>query len=174
MKGVASDESKEGDMMKEQGDPMDINSVPIIIRREIEALIAAPLIKAFMEEFGRERTFEATRKVLKSLARESGKALTGVAGGNSLEHFQKIVPLFGQGGALEVEILETGSEKSAFNITRCKYAEMYKAHGLEELGYLLSCGRDHALIEGFNPDIKFTRTQTIMEGADHCDFRLAL
>jgi hypothetical protein len=28
-----------------------------------------------------------------------------------------------------------------------------------------------AVAEGFDPDIKFTRTQTIMQGASHCDFR---
>ncbi|WP_083850100.1 L-2-amino-thiazoline-4-carboxylic acid hydrolase [Bradyrhizobium cosmicum] len=31
------------------------------------------------------------------------------------------------------------------------------------------CGRGR--VEGFGPDIKLTRTQTIMQGADHCDFR---
>ena len=48
---------------------------------------------------------------------------------------------------------------------------MYKEHGLEEFGYLLSCGRDFDLLAGFNPNIEFTRTQTIMEGAAYCDFR---
>ena len=27
---------------------------------------------------------------------------------------------------------------------------------------------------GFNPNIKFERTQTIMQGAEYCDFRLSL
>jgi predicted hydrocarbon binding protein len=26
------------------------------------------------------------------------------------------------------------------------------------------------MVEAFNPEIKLTRTQTIMEGADYCDF----
>ncbi|WP_426411377.1 L-2-amino-thiazoline-4-carboxylic acid hydrolase [Bradyrhizobium ganzhouense] len=30
---------------------------------------------------------------------------------------------------------------------------------------------DFATAEGFGPDIRFTRTQTIMQGADHCNFR---
>jgi hypothetical protein len=30
------------------------------------------------------------------------------------------------------------------------------------------------MVEGFNPKIKLERTQTIMEGADHCDFRYTL
>ena len=48
---------------------------------------------------------------------------------------------------------------------------MYEHLGIPELGKMLSCDRDFAFIEGFNPNIQLTRTQTIMEGADICDFR---
>jgi hypothetical protein len=50
---------------------------------------------------------------------------------------------------------------------------MYRALGIPELGEVLSCQRDAALIEGFNPDVTLTRTQTIMQGAACCDFRYA-
>ncbi|MBH5386796.1 L-2-amino-thiazoline-4-carboxylic acid hydrolase [Bradyrhizobium diversitatis] len=43
--------------------------------------------------------------------------------------------------------------------------------GEAELGFLLICTADFATAEGFGPDIKLTRTQTIMQGASHCDFR---
>ena len=152
----------------------DINSVPIIIRREIEALITVPLIKAFIEEFGREPALKVTEAVILSLARQTGELLKVICGGNSMEHLQKVLPLFSQGGAQEFELLESTSTKAAINITRCKYAEMYREHGLEEFGFLLSCGRDFALMQGFNPKIRFTRTQTIMEGALFCDFRFSL
>jgi hypothetical protein len=48
---------------------------------------------------------------------------------------------------------------------------MYRALGLADLGRSLSCQRDYALAKGFNPAIQLERTQTIMEGASHCDFR---
>jgi hypothetical protein len=48
---------------------------------------------------------------------------------------------------------------------------MYKELGIPELGKVLSCARDFALIEEFNPDIELKRTQTILEGAAFCDFR---
>jgi hypothetical protein len=151
----------------------DINSVPLIIRREIEALIAAPLIKAFMDKFGREPALQATEEVVKSLARQAGAFLKMISGGNEMEHLQKALPMFSQGGALEFDLLEATASKVAINVTRCKYAEIYQEHGLQEFGFLLSCGRDFALMEGFNPNIKFTRTQTIMEGAPFCDFRFS-
>ncbi len=48
---------------------------------------------------------------------------------------------------------------------------MYRALGLEDLGFSLSCCRDFAVIEGFNPELTLDRTQTLMEGAPCCDFR---
>ena len=58
-----------------------------------------------------------------------------------------------------------------YNVTRCRYAEMYRELGIPELGAILSCNRDAALIEGFNPLVQLTRTQTLLGGASHCDFR---
>src|SRR5208283_2613381 len=64
--------SKETASEKEKAIVEDIDSVPLIIRREIEALTAAPLIKAFTEEFGREKTLSVAENVVKSLARRMG------------------------------------------------------------------------------------------------------
>src|ERR1019366_3845034 len=47
----------------------------------------------------------------------------------------------------------------------------YNTVVLSELGAILSCGRDAALIEGFNSDISLERPQTILGGASHCDFQ---
>ena len=40
----------------------------------------------------------------------------------------------------------------------------------EKNGTIFSCARDFALINGFNEKISLRRMQTIMDGADHCDF----
>jgi hypothetical protein len=167
--------SKEGTTdEKEEAAATDINKVSTIIRREIEALIAVPLIEAFIEEFGRDECLKVVEKAIGPLARAAGADLRNMAGGDSVEDFhKKVMPLFGQGGALEIEVLEATPTKVAFNVKRCKYAEMYRKNGLEAFGHILSCARDFPLIEGFNPKIKFTRTQTIMEGAEFCDFRLS-
>ena len=152
----------------------DIDRVPIIIRREIEALIAVPLINAFIEKFGREPALEVAHAVIRSLAGEAGELLQMVAQGNALEQLRQAFALFSQAGALEFQVLEANPSKASINVTRCKYAEMYRKHGLEEFGSLLSCGRDFAFMEGLNPTIRLTRTQTIMQGAAFCDFRFSI
>ena len=152
----------------------NIDQIGILPRREIEARIAGPLIKAFAEEIGKERAMEIAGRVIDSLGKESGTALKDFLGGNSLDDFAKGMALWSKGDALKTDVLEQTSEKLSMNVTQCRYVDMYRELGLEDLGYLMSCGRDFALIEGFNPKITFTRTQTIMEGADHCDFRFEM
>ncbi|MFA6561649.1 MAG: L-2-amino-thiazoline-4-carboxylic acid hydrolase [Verrucomicrobiia bacterium] len=145
----------------------------LLQRRETEAQIAAPLVKAFMDEFGRERTLKTVERVIKKLARRKGAEMAKLAGGNGLKHFAKMVlPVWREGGALDVEVIEANDRRCSFNVTRCKYAEMYQRLGLEEFGCLFSCSRDFAFIGGFNRKLKLKRTQTIMEGDRFCDFRI--
>jgi L-2-amino-thiazoline-4-carboxylic acid hydrolase len=155
-------------------EPNDINDIPILLRREIEARIAGPLIEAFIEEFGREKTVEVASGVILKLAEQSGNQLAAQCGGNSLDHLSKGTGQWSAGGALKREILEHSDTQYNYNIVMCKYANMYKELGLQDMGFIFSCGRDGKMFGGFNPDIKFERTQTIMEGAEYCDFRLSL
>lgn len=149
----------------------DVSQIGILTRREIEARIAGPLIQAFAREFGRERVLEIVREVIVSLARKSGEMLRAFVGGESLADFAKGMALWSQGDAIAFDIVEQTPEKISMNVTVCRYAEMYRELGIADLGFTLSCARDFALVEGFNPDIRLERTQTIMQGADHCDFR---
>jgi hypothetical protein len=140
-------------------------------QREIEARVVGPLVRGFTAEIGPERALEVVRGVISGLAREGGAELAGRLGDASLEAFASALDLWSEGGALEIDVLERTPERLSFNVTRCKYAEMYRALGLADLGASLSCQRDFALVEGFNPSIELTRTRTLMEGASHCDFR---
>ncbi|MBX6313617.1 MAG: L-2-amino-thiazoline-4-carboxylic acid hydrolase [Isosphaeraceae bacterium] len=143
----------------------------LLQRREIEARIVGPLIRAMCEEFGEEKTLPLVRRVIADLAREAGAELARQVGEATLGAFAACLDRWKEGGALEIEMLEQSDERLAFNVRRCRYAELYRALGLADLGSSLSCQRDFSLVEGFNPEIELTRTQTIMEGAPYCDFR---
>jgi L-2-amino-thiazoline-4-carboxylic acid hydrolase len=146
-------------------------SLTLLQRREIEARIVGPLIHGFIDTMGRDAALEVVRKVISQLARQGGADLATRLGDASLSAFAQALDLWREGGALEIDLLEQSAERLSFNVTRCRYAEMYRALGLADLGSSLSCQRDFSLIEGFNPAIRLTRTQTIMEGAPFCDFR---
>ena len=143
--------------------------LPLLQQREIEAGVIAPLFRAFAAEVGETRAREIIAGVIRELAKQAGCA--AAASGNDLAHLKQAVAKWTEGGALELTVLRDDSEAFEFNVTRCRFAEMYARLGLADLGGLLSCNRDAAMIEGFNPEIDFRRTQTIMEGATHCDFK---
>jgi fumarate reductase iron-sulfur subunit len=152
----------------------DLSQVSILARREIEARILMPVLNAFIKEYGKEQTVKLVDPVIQDLAKEGGVQLAKALGGNTIAHFAKGLSLWTREDALRMDVIEQTEKKFAFNVTRCRYADMYKELGVQDYGALLSCGRDAALIVGFNPKIKFTRTQTIMSGAPYCDFRYDL
>jgi L-2-amino-thiazoline-4-carboxylic acid hydrolase len=145
--------------------------LPLLQQREIEARIVGPLVRTFADELGKERTLAIVRDVISRLAREGGAELARSLGEQSLEAFSRTLDRWRENDALEIEVLGQSPENLSFNVVRCRYAEMYVALGLADLGFSLSCQRDFALAEGFSPDISLTRTQTLMEGAPFCDFR---
>lgn len=153
--------------------------VGVLTRREIEVRILHPLVAALSERFGEAEVKEVLAEVVRAAARESGAAMraelgTGAEGKEDvLTRFADAWEPWFRGGALEIDELERSPEAWSFNVTRCRYAELYRALGVAELGATLSCNRDAALIEGFDPEVSFRRTQTLMEGASYCDFRYA-
>ena len=148
-----------------------LNAVGVLTRREIEARILAPVVEALGRRFGRDEVVAIVRDTVTAIAREQGRAMAESEGDESLAAFAGTLEPWTRDGALEMTVHEQTAERLSFDVTRCRYAEMYRALGIPELGALLSCNRDAALIEGFNPSVTLTRTQTIMQGAACCDFR---
>lgn len=157
-------------MTEETSRPDNLNDIGVLKRREIEARIVAPLLERFGTEFGHDRVHELARQVVVEVAQDQGQSMAEMLGANDLNAFAGSMEAWTRGGALEIEVVEQSETKFAFNVTRCKYAEMYRELGKADLGAAMSCNRDGTMVEGFNPDISFTRTQTIMAGASHCDF----
>ncbi len=145
--------------------------IGVLTRREVEARILAPIIDALGEEFGREKVIATVAEAIVNLSREQGDQLAESMGGRGCHAFEQSLQYWTKDDALKLDVLEKNDSTLNFNVVRCRYSEMYRELGIPELGAVFSCNRDYALIEGFNPDAKLTRTQTLMEGKSHCDFR---
>jgi len=149
---------------------METPNITHLERRRIEAGVLIPMLQAFQRAVGKERANEIAREVIAELARQDGERWAQHYG-DDLPALQKVSGVRSAGGSLEIEPLEQSPGKLDFNVTRCRYAELYQELGLPELGYLFHCSRDFAMVEGFSRSIELKRTQTIMQGAQHCDFR---
>jgi hypothetical protein len=150
----------------------DLNAkIGVLTRREVEARILAPIIDALSHKFEQDKVLDVVRETIAEIATDQGAELAEHMGGNTLQHFADSLQYWTQDNALEFEIIEQTEEVFLFNVTRCRYAELYKNLGVSGYGTIFSCARDFALIKGFNGKINLKRTQTIMEGAPYCDFR---
>jgi hypothetical protein len=140
--------------------------------REAQAPLVAALIQGFAQAVGEAEALEVAAEVIRRDATRAGQALAEGYSGNSLATLLRIVEeVWANDGTMEIANVELTEETLSFDVTACGYAEMYDRLGLRELGCLLSCDRDFPFMEGFNPEIELQRTQTIMGGAGHCDFR---
>lgn len=151
---------------------MTTTTLPMIERRRIEAEILRPVYEELVERLGKEEAQQLLARVIRRSAIAQGESFRKAQGEKTdLDSFAELLPLWTKGGALEIDVKRHDSDHFEFNVTRCRYAEMYREMGLGEIGHILSCNRDGTFCEGYDRRIELTRTQTIMQGADHCDFR---
>ncbi len=58
----------------------------------------------------------------------------------------------------------------SFNITGCLWSEIFRELDATEFGKTWICDSDFPRAKTMHPKLELKRTQTIMEGASHCDF----
>lgn len=148
----------------------NFTDVPLLQQREIEMKVLGPLIRAFAEEYGEEKTYGIVRRTMQDIARNLGREKSLNCGGGLESLKANCISKWNTGGELEQEILEDSRETLRFNVTRCEFANLYKDLGYGDIGALISCDRDPAFLEGFDPELELIRSHTIMGGDPLCDF----
>jgi hypothetical protein len=149
----------------------DPTPIPMLERRRIEAAILKHVYDTLKAGHGVEVAQNTIADAVRSSSIEQAKEFAAkVRGKTSMQTFIDRQALWKAGGGMEMEIKEQTATSYVFNVTRCRYAEMYREMGLGEIGHLLSCQRDATFCEGYDKRLRLTRTQTIMQGASHCDF----
>lgn len=146
--------------------------IPVIEQAKIQAQVLVPLVKALQVEFGEERANALVRRALGGIYRGYGEEFWRAKNEKNLgEIMASAFATYGREDALDYRVIEQSQDAFEVDVTGCRYAEFYKELGEPELGFLLVCSADFPTAEGLGPDIKLARTQTIMQGASHCDFR---
>jgi hypothetical protein len=142
--------------------------VPLLDRVKIQAEVLVPLVRGLEANLGKAAAHELVRGALAEYYRDMAAGLVAERG--SLGAMDVIREFSSRGDAIDVEIRSTSSTSMAIDITGCRYAEFFQEIGEPELGFLLVCSADFPLTDGI-PGVELERTQTIMQGAEYCDFR---
>ena len=146
-----------------------MNAKPSILEAvKIQARAVIPIVKALEREVGRERAFAIVGSAIADdYAQRQSKRIP----------VKNLHPRSGRSAnvfPVESHVVEDSETTFGVDMTKCQFAEYFRSIGEPEIGALLTCGVDFANEALQRPDWTFTRTQTLMQGAPHCDFRWRL
>lgn len=92
---------------------------------------------------------------------------------NAIENFFKTSDRLDETfeGDVDYKVLQKDDEKFEFNVTRCRYAALFRQLDEPELGAILVCEADEHIADLSAPAVKLSRADTLMKGGTHCPFR---
>ena len=146
--------------------------LPLIDRVKITADLLVPIIKQMESELGSEQAHGIVRRGVSARFREMARSAMAETGGNPMRALVTLNSGVRQGVDIETDV-RPQPDGFDMDVTDCVYARFFKELGEPELGFLLLCSADFDQVAEM-PSVELMRTQTIMQGADHCDFRYRL
>ncbi len=152
---------------------IDINpKVSFLDEYKFQAEVLIPVLNALRAELGKERADRLVLNALHKWSRERWHRLGERFPGSPKEKVDAIyawgMPRIGNDA--DFQPIKDEPEEQVINITGCRYADFFRQLGEPELGVVLCCEDDFHIVEMGSPEVELIRTQTMMEGATHCDF----
>ncbi len=150
----------------------DTTPISLFDEIKIQTKVLVPLLRKMRKELGKQKADDLLGEALRQHVRETYHKIGKRKSGSPMEKWRKvwdeIRPRIGDD--VERDILRDDDTGRIYNVNRCKFADFFRELGEPELGTMLMCDFDYYIAEIGAPVVELTRTQTIMEGADHCDF----
>lgn len=152
--------------------------LPNIERRRIQGEIIKPIYDVLVEEVGRERARDILGRAVTRSAVAEARAAAERDAGDDADPMTRFTAIFdrtyrdrGIESGLEATVLGEGPDHLDFDVTRCRFVEMYRELGLGEIADVLSCNRDGVFAQAYDSRIELDRAETIAAGAPRCTFR---
>jgi len=133
-----------------------------------------PMLKGLAAQIGREKFVQMIQDVMGRLA-EQGMARSPIPKrdfATFAANLRNVPPMMQH--ALQYQVLEDGPQALEYRVTGCLWAKSFLGQDAGDIGYAMVCSPDLAVARGFNPKLKLTRTQTLMQGGDSCHFRYTM
>ena len=147
--------------------------VSLLDKTRMQAQVLLPVLRALRTELGRDKADAIVKQALRDWSKELFAAIGETIEGSPRRKWAAIQSVFGEvsGREVEVEILRHDNEAMDIDVTRCRFAEFFRALGEPELGALLICEADFDIASVGDGEVSVQRAQTIMQGAPSCTFR---
>jgi hypothetical protein len=148
-------------------------NVSLLDKTRMQAQVLVPVLRALRAEMGKDRADAIVKQALRDWSKQLFAAIGDGIEGTPGRKWAAINSVFGEVSGKEVEfnILRRDKEALDIDVTRCRFAEFFRALGEPELGALLICEADFDIVSVGEGDVSLERAQTIMGGAPRCTFR---
>jgi predicted ArsR family transcriptional regulator len=147
--------------------------ISLLDKTRIQAQVLAPMLRALRAELGKDKADAIVRQALRDWSKQLFAAIGDGVEGGPRRKWAAIQSIWGEvsGREVTVEILRHDKEAMDIDVTRCRFAEFFRALGEPELGALLICEADFDIVSVGAGEVSLDRSQTIMQGAPRCTFR---
>ena len=147
--------------------------ISLLDKTRIQAQVLVPVLRALRAELGKDKADAIVQQALRDWSRQLFAAIGEGIAGSPRRKWATLQGALNDVSAREVEFEIRRQDKEALDIdvTRCRFAEFFRALGEPELGALLICETDVDIASTGEGEVSLDRAQTIMRGAPSCTFR---
>ena len=148
-------------------------ALSLLDKTRIQAQVLVPVMKALRAELGKEKADAIVKQALRDWSKHLFAAIGDGVQGSSRGKWAAMHTAMAEitERDVAVEMRRHDADALEFDITRCRFAEFFRALGEPELGSLLICETDFDIAAAGSGEVGLTREQTIMQGAPSCTFR---
>jgi L-2-amino-thiazoline-4-carboxylic acid hydrolase len=148
-------------------------TVSLLDKTRMQAQVLVPVLRTLRAELGKDRADAIVKQALRDWSGQLFAAVGDGIEGSPRRKWANINSVFSGVSGKEVEFKTLRHDKEALDIdvTRCRFAEFFRALGEPELGALLICEADFDIAAVGEGEVSLERAQTIMQGAPSCTFR---
>jgi hypothetical protein len=145
----------------------------LLDKTRIQAQVLVPVVRALRAELGKEKADAIVTQALRDWSKQLFASIGDGIEGSPRRKWATVQSVWGEvsGREVEVEVLRQDKEALDMDVTRCRFAEFFRALGEPDLGALLICETDFDIASVGEGEVSLERAQTIMRGAPSCTFR---
>ncbi len=145
----------------------------LLDKTRIQAQVLVPVLRALRAELGKDKADAIVKRALRDWSKQLFAAIGEGIEGSPRRKWTTMHSALGEVSEREVEVEMRRHDKEAleFDVTRCRFAEFFRALGEPELGSLQICETDFDIASAGEAEVSLDRAQTIMRGAPSCTFR---
>jgi predicted ArsR family transcriptional regulator len=147
--------------------------ISLLDKTRIQAQVLVPVLRALRAELGKDKADALVRTALRDWSRKLFAAIGDGIDGSARRKWATVQSAYNtvSSPGIAFEMLRHDKEAMDFDVTRCPFAEFFRALDEPELGALLICETDFDVVATGGGAVTLTREQTIMQGAPRCTFR---